>query len=582
MAPRHLVIRIADGSITKVKTLAVVVGNYKGIPPRGAERAVDEALGGAITTFLNNRSLKSELGDFFAIPAMLGSLPAEVVVVMGLGPYDVFCRSATGQSGRPPLFDQVAYQLIEGLLASDLVQFATVLIGAGGGGLGISPVTTAFVGGICRALLILDKTKRINEFTIVEIDARKKKEDINKGLEDARAQFSGDLELEVQWVDLPGETRAAPSPPPVGQTAHISIRREAEKLTYSVLAARPLQLMKSQAINSDTLRELTEELLSYAEKGLGASGLEDEEKLKNTAATFYELLMPLEVREQVRECAKDGSIILSMEPTLVNVPWELCFDRGAEKFVCEWESSRQIMGDNVNREHPSDLFQATNLSILILANLSGNLPRAQEEGERLKKLFLNEINKDGQLPLQVELIGPGDFEKSKPKGPEVIKRLFSGHYDFIHYCGHAFFDRHSPNKSGWILDDRGEDVIRAFELSSLPRPPLMVFGNACQSAQSPDTLSVRAHEFAYGLAGAFISAGVDLYMGSIVKVGDESACDFALNFYRSLFGERNTIGTALRQARSKFLKTRSWDDPTWAGYVLYGSPNFRVWSDMRE
>jgi CHAT domain-containing protein len=88
---------------------------------------------------------------------------------------------------------------------------------------------------------------------------------------------------------------------------------------------------------------------------------------------------------------------------------------------------------------------------------------------------------------------------------------------------------------------------------------------------------MRAHEFAYGLAGAFIAAGVDLYMGSIVKVGDESACDFALNFYRNLFGGRNTIGMALRLARSDLLKTRSWNDPTWASYVLYGSPDFRVW-----
>jgi CHAT domain-containing protein len=577
MAPRRIVIRIADGSITQVKTLAVVVGDFQGIPLSGAELAVDQALGGAITTFLNNRSLKSELGDFFAIPCMLGSLPAEVVVVMGLGPYDVFCRSAVGQAGRPALLDQVAHQLIEGLLASDLVQFATVLIGAGGGGLGISTATTALVGGICRALLALDKTKRINEFTIVETDARKKKEEIEKGLEDARNKFGCDLELEIQWVDLPGEKVATVPQPSLGRTAHISIRRQAEMFTYSVLAARPLQLMESQDINTSTLGDSTDKLLSYAEKGFEGSDLDDEDKLKSTAASFYDLLVPQDIREQVRACAEDGSIILSMEPALVNVPWELCFDRQAKKFLCEWVLSRQIMGDNVNRQRPSDLSQTKDLGVLILANLSGNLPHAQKEGERLKELLLNEVNEDGHPPLQVELIGPGDFKKNRPKGPEVIQRLFSGHYEFVHYCGHAFFDKNAPNKSGWILDDQGTDFVRAFELSNLPRPPLMVFGNACQSAALLDLPSVRTHEFAYGLAGAFISAGVDLYMGSIVTVGDESACNFALNFYKNLFGQRSSAGEALRRARSELLNTRGWNDPTWAGYVLYGSPDFRVW-----
>ena len=83
---RPLLIRIARGSITQMKTSAIVVSHFQGVAPGGAEAAVDEALGGDITFFATTRSLVGALGDFFAIPSLASGLHAQVVVVMGLGP----------------------------------------------------------------------------------------------------------------------------------------------------------------------------------------------------------------------------------------------------------------------------------------------------------------------------------------------------------------------------------------------------------------------------------------------------------------------------------------------------------------
>lgn len=566
MESRRLIIRVAQGSITNVKARAIVLGHRQGMVPEGAERAVDDALEGAISTFLDNRSIHGDRGDFFAVPALLTSLKAEMVIIIGLGPPDLFKKLAITEKDSSSFLYQIAFRLINGLLATNIIQFATVTIGAGAAGLPVHSAAKEYVVGICRALSALDHERKINEFTIVEVDDTKL-QDIHKGLAEAREELQGKFLFDILNIKLPEAPRSG-SVLPVQKTTHLVVRRKDRELTYSVFSERPVEPRKSVEIHDGTLNEYMERFMAYLNGGQGA------EDLINTAQTCYELMVPAEIQKDVRHEAERQALILNLESSLTPIPWELCYDSEAKAFLGEFSLGRQI-----TREESYNLLPRTNdkeagIDVLILANLSGDLPQAEVEGQTLKD-HLDQQQGSQATPLHVDLRTSKDFQNDQIMS-QILNLIYQGRYEIVHYCGHAFYDPIDPYKSGWLIDRKRPDgIIRAYEFSKLPQPPVLVFSNACESASMGDGEQSPEQKFDYSLPGAFIRAGVDLYIGNLVKVSDQSARVFAEYFYDGLFRENLCIGKALSRARRKFIDNYGLADPTWANYVLYGSPSFR-------
>jgi CHAT domain-containing protein len=569
MGLRPLIVRLGNGSIARARTPAIVLGHFQGIAPGGAELELDEVLRGAILTFVANRSLRGEPGDFFAIPALLGAVFAQAVVVVGLGPPDVFSKHAVAERGYPALLIQISHRLIEGLLATDLIPFATVPLGSGGGGLPVRAAVKAYVLGICSALLCLDSGRRINEFAVVEADKEKMNE-LRRGLEEAQEELAGQFRFDIRELEIDSDTRpfSTSSISSIGRTTHLSARRKDSKFTYSIFSQCPVQPMVSIEIQDRTLRQFMNDLIGYIESGKNAG------EIKEIAATFYELLVPVQIRDLVRSYAGRESLIFNLEPSLAEIPWEMLYDRQAEAFLGEHRVSRQIMREETFRLSARAMDKPSGIDILILANLSGDLEHSECEGRELKEYF-RELCRCRSLPVRVDLLTGADLP-GKKKNAAVLKALFQGRYEIVHYCGHAYYDAIDPEKSGWMIDLEGPQVVRAYELSKLPQPPLIVFANACQSAAMGATHHVPSSGFSHSLAGAFIKAGVDLYIGNLVEVADSSAHTFAKSFYEFFFGEGRSIGAALGKARRKIIEDKRLADPTWANYVLYGSPEFRL------
>lgn len=564
MNGRPLIIRVGEGSITRVKAPAVVLGHCQGMMPQGPEQAVDEALEHAISGFLEDRSIKGELGDFFAIPASMGSLSAETVIVMGMGPPDLFTKRAVSERDSGNFLHQIAHRLIKGLLATNISRFATVPIGAGRAGVPIRAAVKAYVEGICRALLTLDPEREIGEFTIVEKDAAKL-QDIYGALEETAEKLRGQLVLDIRALNLPGVSQ--PTGPPSAYPILLVARRKDLELTYSVYTNRPVQFMKTMKIEDNTLRQFMGQVTSYLETGHGAEGLTD------TAQVFYEMMVPPEIREVVRRDGQAYGVVLNLESALTLVPWELCYDREAQVFLGEFSLGRQIMREETYRFLPRTRDKEQGLDMLILANLSGDLPGAEEEGRELKA-FLESLHDHSCPSLRVDLRTAKDFPTDQKKA-EILKLIYRGRHEIVHYCGHAFYDEVDPYKSGWMIERRPPEVIRAYEFANLPEPPVFVFANACQSAVVDDGDPATKQKFAHSLAGAFIRAGVNLYLGNMVKVSDAGARAFAGHFYDALFEKGLAMGEALTRAR-RLRMTSDLKDPTWGNYVLYGSPTYRL------
>lgn len=77
-----------------------------------------------------------------------------------------------------------------------------------------------------------------------------------------------------------------------------------------------------------------------------------------------------------------------------------------------------------------------------------------------------------------------------------------------------------------------------------------------------------------GLASAFVYSGAMGCVGSLWPVYDEAAAAFAIDFYRRVL-DGDPIGEALRHAR-RTTRDRYPEGATWASYVLYGDPTYRL------
>ncbi|MBI3989501.1 MAG: CHAT domain-containing protein [candidate division NC10 bacterium] len=567
---RPLLIRLAHGSITKAETTAIVVSHFRGIPPGGAEAAVDRVLRGAISRFIENGILKGDLGEFFPIPALAGELSAQVAVVMGLGDYDVFTKKMREKKENDPdLLRKIMRRLVEGMLQLNIPSFSTILFGAGGGGLDAEEASYDFLRSLAEALTTLDPSRRIHEVTLAEADGTKLPA-IKRGFERAGEEPSASFLLELRELRLPPvEMR----PPEAKKVMYMTVRSEEDVLKYSILTDRPVEVMVKHQYSPQAVRELSEAILQYGDRawleGLNQKGEDVRERLMRDGRDLRVALIPREIMDHVRNMSKDFNLILSLDQPLAYIPWELIYDDELERFLCQLPLGRQVREEYSSFRRGYGDAKDDEIDMLIVANPTGDLPEAEEEGRRLKELIEQSLTK-----IKVDLWERSQVQEGLTKSRDLISRLNTGRYEILHYSGHAFFDEVEPKRSGWIVDIETREKIEAFRFENTPRPPVLVFDNACESGrfQKPDQ---RNTEIAYGLAEGFIKAGVNLYLGTTWEVDDRAASVFAEILYRRMIADGKDLGEAMALARNEVLNRFGFAEPTWASYVLYGTPSFR-------
>jgi hypothetical protein len=239
--------------------------------------------------------------------------------------------------------------------------------------------------------------------------------------------------------------------------------------------------------------------------------------------------------------------------------------------------------------------------LLIHADPKQTLSSARQEIQTIKEALevaRKEQLQAGQLEITV-------LDQANASGRPFTEALRSGDYDVIHYAGHANFDSASPELSGLLLHGNGPaaggapgrpglcprcgeqahgggtapaQVFFAQKIRRLTEGRPLVFLNACESgctANDNDPQQVSyLQERAAGLADAFIYGGARGCIGSLWPIYDNAAAQFAVAFYkRVLVGQ--AIGEAMRLARCE-IKQQFPDQITWAAFVLYGDPTFRL------
>ena len=157
-------ISVQHGSIESVEADTVIVGYFERVSaPGGSAAAIDQALGGAVADVIAAGDASGELGHT-TILYPRGVIPAARVVLVGLGPANVFDEEAVRVAAAS------AARRARELGAA---QVASVVHGAGIGGLDVGAAAQATVEGTRLGLYRYDDDAGLTAFTLVERDEDK-------------------------------------------------------------------------------------------------------------------------------------------------------------------------------------------------------------------------------------------------------------------------------------------------------------------------------------------------------------------------------------------------------------------------
>ena len=283
--------------------------------------------------------------------------------------------------------------------------------------------------------------------------------------------------------------------------------------------------------------------------------------LEKLGRLIFKYMIPASCKSCLRKISTEY-VILSTED--VEIPWELMHD--SEEFFClKYSVGRKIQAKvSIKRV---DRPKSDKVRFLFISNPTLDLPKTEEEVSRIL-CYLKDLD-------NIDAIHISGKDATVDRLLDVLEE---GYFDVIHYAGYATFNVKNPEYSAIRLHD--EDITAKYLLNVIDIPPKIVFMNACESASSSDIYYLEYGGKLTGLASAFISAGVDAYIGALWPVADDIAAELAISFYSQLLrGE--TVGKALRKAKLEIYKKYN-DFLTWAAFILYGDPTLTLLEPKKQ
>ncbi|MFA6129886.1 MAG: tetratricopeptide repeat protein [Candidatus Omnitrophota bacterium] len=314
------------------------------------------------------------------------------------------------------------------------------------------------------------------------------------------------------------------------------------------------------AVSFDELISLSADLIGILNRPAKdqAAKFDQLRSLQKSGQLFWNHLLSRSIKEKLKN-TPPCVLTLSLDEELIYLPWELIFD-GTQFLSLKFSLGRLVRsrGDPALLQY-RDL--AESLKMLILADPNADLKSAYTEGLSIKNQFSHKTRK-------VYI----DFKSTDISNAYVKKNICD--YDIVHFAGHCEFDKKEPQLSGWVLSDglfKAEDILKMGQSCSLPA---MVFSNACHSAEENTGLIDSGYQKAgYGMASAFLFAGVRHYIGAIRKIEDSPSLVFAREFYTQLISGVS-VGESMRLSKLKLVDEFGLFSLHWVNYLLYGDPGF--------
>jgi len=547
-------VEVVQGDIRDVKSPAVVVGHYRGVPPVRAVGALDQALEFWISKAVKRGLIGGGVGEVFLIPNTQEALAASTVILAGMGEYGRFNREDLDL-----LFANVTY----GVTALGWREFATVVIGSGEGNLSLEQAIEGMLEGVSAALKRIGRQERLTTLRIVEYD-EKRFASIRHLLQQIATNQNDGLKLRITERTLPKRSRRKPSSSPTNvdtmKGSRITIERDGDVFRFSAIREQAVIPVREITIQSTYAEGAADFLMS-------SRSLEDQKKY---GKFLHSYLMP----EDFQEMLELTPLTLMVDRSTAAFPWEMAaFDHHGKSIF--YGPGRQLTRQfRTTLSGPPGLIApqtADRLRVLVIADPAPEaelqLPGARKEGRAVVHI-LQTIKEQQGLDLIIEQrIGANECDPV-----ELAALILNEEFDLIHYSGHGDFDEKNPDLSGWILSKK--HMLSARDIFRARRVPRLIFANACFSgvvrSGKPFGLEESNRSLA-GLAQAFFERGVQNYIGTGWPVDDAAALTFAKVFYSEAL-EGADLGSALAKARGQILDLGS----TWGAYQHYGQATAKL------
>jgi hypothetical protein len=550
------VIRLAAGDIAEARATMLVVNHFNGVPPAGAERAIDVALGGTISRRAARGALDGHFGGSHFFPTATVPLAASAVLVIGLGEAEKFT---------PERLPEVGAAVVEAAAALSIRDVATILHGGGSAGVEREEAARLFVEGLLDALGEVPGSECFRELTIVEIDPTRLPE-IALGVKAAKGPPRVHVYIEPSTI-LP--TRPPPPAPPatdlVPEHLRVGITRAGPDLKVTVIGHGSYDTASTieypAELATGLIRNLERQVLREPDPSARV------EALRSIGHQLYEAFIgwtPFDVPALVAE-NRSRYVLLRLDRWTVDLPWEILFRDGY--YACRLRVlGRQLEvyapGRAATRPPAGDT-----LNVLVVGNPTGDLPASEQEARAVVQKL--ESLRGARVKALI-----GDVAYA-----DVSAALDTTRYDVLHYAGHAEFGPGRESVGGLVLKDA---MLTAEDLSTRRFLPRLFFANACNSADTRDDGDDNVFAGAQptrDLVSGLLRMGVRAFIGSMWRVNDAAAETFACAFYDALLRpddqapERRTpVGKAVCNAREAVIEAHGEGQPAWAAYALYGSP----------
>jgi len=289
-------------------------------------------------------------------------------------------------------------------------------------------------------------------------------------------------------------------------------------------------------------------------------------RLREVGQVLHDELLTLNAKDRLKKTSAEY-LRLHIDDQLVHIPWELLND--GREFLCQKFNMGRLVKTRQTLLGVKSRALARPLKMLILADPDGDLKRAYAEGTQIRDY----------MDQNMEFINA--TLRSDNIATDLIKQKIRN-FDMVHFAGHADYDPLKPEESGWRLSGSSFSTGDIAKMAGTATMPALVFSNACQSARTDEwTLQEYFQDKLFGLANAFLLAGVKHYVGTFWEILDEPSRLFALEFYKHLFCDV-TIGEAIQQARKTLINQYGEQTIVWTSYLLYGDPTFNYMDQIKS
>lgn len=400
----------------------------------------------------------------------------------------------------------------------------------------------------------------------------------------------GEIEVQALFEDLKKESDGNPAlrqlalrrfpigPPPRDDRNSIATRLvfafEGTHVRSSAITDTVTVREREVAVSSGLLQEAATRLTR-------ADDFDDPqpEQVARLGRYVFTLLVHPDLEEQFTKPTE--ARVIELDQPLAAIPWEMLIPPGVNALPVGIAApvSRQLRTQYSPR--PEDAGERRIRRALIIANPAdgpaGELD-CKPEARLVRKLLsaagiettIRIGPKAANSPLEPGEQSAGFFD--------TLVQLLQDEFDLVHFCGHATFVPDQPDLIGWVFADH--EILAARYLQQMRRPPLLVFANACNSAQLTGVVAAKAGAVATadpgaaaaaGLADEFFRQGIRDYVGTASEVPSNSATKFAAEFYTALLASK-PIGEAVRAAREALYRDAGTEGAVWGAYQHYGDP----------